>query len=118
MKMTIAKLVGLLLLLPTSGALISLVIVYGLLADADSNAHFIYLASRQLNRAEQIGSYVHMVHQLEQTGDREPLRQLIAEFDRSFTHIAAGGKPGPRLRSSFRPSRIRSRFFRSGTDMG
>jgi PAS domain S-box-containing protein len=79
------------LLIPSVGSLIILSSFYFYLNQTKDEVLFTNVAGRQRMLSEQLGAYAHMVHDLDQEEDREPLRELVAEFDQSLVTLDRGG---------------------------
>ncbi|HDY75608.1 MAG TPA: hypothetical protein ENH49_03710, partial [Candidatus Marinimicrobia bacterium] len=108
-KFSATRSVALMLIIPTVGSLVALITFYFFLNQTKGDVMFIDVASRQRILSEQIGNYVHMVYDMGQEDDREPLRELVVAFDQYLAIIDQGGEiMGRRLSPS--PPEIRDKI--------
>ncbi len=80
------------LFLPTLGSLIIISSFYYYVNKTKQDVLFVNVAGRQRMLSEQIHAYVHMVHEMGQAVDREPLRELVIVFDNSLAVLNRGGE--------------------------
>ena len=90
-KPSATKAVTFMLLLPLVGSLFVIGSFYLYLKQTDDDVLFTNVAGRQRMLAVQLGTYAHMVHDMGQDDDREPLRELVATFDQSLVALEQGG---------------------------
>ncbi len=110
MKFSVTQSVVLMLFLPIMGSMIILGSFYFYFNKTRDDVLFTNIAGQQRMLSEQLGSYVHMVHEMGQEEDREPLRELVANFDSSLTVLDQGGEiMGRRLSPS--PPEIRDKIY-------
>lgn len=94
MKLSITRIIGFFLLVPTLtlGIFILLILFYSLLTQMDPNVHFTNLAGKQRILSERLGHYAHIVYLENQHRDRESLREYVAAFDRTLKVLEQGGE--------------------------
>ncbi len=108
LKFSAAKAVVFMILIPSVGSLFVIGSFYLYLEQSKDDVLFTNIAGQQRMLSEQLGAYVDMVHHLGQEDDREPLRELVAAFDRSLIALDQGGivmdhrlsLPSPEVRNS------------------
>jgi PAS domain S-box-containing protein len=93
-KLSITKTVGFLLLVPTLGSLIILVLFHSFLTRTDQNVQFTNLAGRQRMLAERLNHYITQIMENDQIEDREALKEYITIFDQSLEVLERGGEIG------------------------
>ncbi len=92
MRLTTTHKVGLALLIPATGAVLALWLFYSFLIDTAADSAFINIAGRQRMLSQQLFAYTQMSHQFGHREDRQALRGLIDEFERSLTALEQGGE--------------------------
>ncbi len=107
-RFSATKSVVFMLIIPTVGSLVALGAFYLYLHQTKNDVMFTNVAGRQRMLSEQMSAYTHMVFDLGQEEDREPLRELVATFDQSIAALDKGGDvmgirlspPPPDIRNS------------------
>ncbi len=112
MRTTIARKVGVLLVIPTAGAIAALFVSYRFVLDSSDSQVWIAVSNRQIEHVEKLADWARMVHE-GQVEDQRALRQHADRFGRILLAMEEGGAvlgeslppPRPELRSHLQEMR-------------
>jgi len=92
-RLSVPAKIGLLLFLPTCGALVVLGTFYVYLKSSATDGRLIHAVGRGRTITSELGSYAHMVG-MGQEEDREPFRQHVSAFAQTLAVLRGGGETG------------------------